>query len=58
MLRCSVFTRSEPIDRQSWHILLGRNGVRSLCEMPSLSIDFDRKAFLPDPRIAGMRWDR
>jgi hypothetical protein len=58
ILTCSTFTRADPSDRQSWRILLGSNGARALCEMPAGSIDFDRKAFLPDPRIEAMRWDR
>jgi hypothetical protein len=55
---CAVFTGSEPRELQSWRILLNSNGVRALCEMPSGSIDFGRKAFLPDPRIEAMQWDR
>jgi len=58
LLRCATFARSDPVERQSWRILLGSNGVRALCEMPVGSIDFDRRAFLPDPRIKGMRWER
>lgn len=58
LLDCAAFARLEPHERQSWRILLGSNGARALCEMPAGSIDFDRKAFLPDPRIEAMRWDR
>jgi hypothetical protein len=58
LLRCATFARSEPHERQTWRILLGSNGARALCEMPAWSIDFDRSAFLPDPRIEGMRWER
>lgn len=58
LLSCATFARSEPHERQTWRILLGSNGARALCEMPAGSIDFDRRAFLPDPRIEGMRWDR
>jgi hypothetical protein len=59
LLNCSTFARSKPNEqRQSWRILLGSNGARALCEMPAGSIDFDRKVFLPDPRIEGMRWER
>lgn len=58
ILHCTVFERPEPVDRQTWRILLGRNGARALCEMPAGAIDFDRNVFLPDPRIAALRWDR
>jgi hypothetical protein len=58
LLSCATFARPDPSDRQSWRILLGSNGARALCEMPAGSIDFDREAFLPDPRIDGMRWER
>lgn len=58
LLSCATFARSEPTERQSWRILLGSNGARALCEMPAVSIDFDRKAFRPDPRIEAMLWDR
>ena len=58
ILHCRVFARAEPVDFQTWRILLGANGARTICEMPAESIDFDRNAFMPDPRIAEMRWDR
>lgn len=58
ILHCAALVRPEPVDRQTWRILLGSNGARALCEMPTGSIDFDRQAFLPDPRIVAMRWDR
>jgi hypothetical protein len=58
VLHCRVFARSEPVDRHTWRILIGRNGTRALCEMPAGSIDFDRDAFLPDQRIAAATWER
>jgi hypothetical protein len=58
LLRCAAFACTEPVAHQTWRILLGANGARALCEMPRLALDFDRTAFLPDPRIAAMRWDR
>jgi hypothetical protein len=58
ILHCRAFARPEPVGYQTWRILLGSNGARAICEMPREWIDFDRDAFLPDPRIAGMRWDR
>ena len=58
LLDCRVFARAEPVDRQTWRILFGGNGVRALCEMPRETLDFGRDVFLPDPRIAIMQWDR
>ena len=58
ILHCRAFVRAEPVGFQTWRILLGANGARAICEMPREAIDFDRAAFLPDPRIAAMRWDR
>jgi len=58
ILDCGAFARSEPVDRQTWRILFGSNGARALCEMPKGTVDFDRNAFLPDPRIVAMQWDR
>ncbi len=58
ILRCRVFARPEPAEHQTWRILLNSNGARALREMPSGSVDFDRNAFLPDPRIQAMQWER
>jgi RES domain len=58
LLTCRAFARAEPSDRQTWRILFGGNGARALCEMPREMIDFDRRAFAADPRIAAMRWER
>jgi RES domain len=58
LLTCHAFANAEPTDRRTWRILLGSNGARALCEMPRITIDFDRRAFARDPRIAAMRWDR
>jgi len=58
ILACSAFAAAEPAARQTWRILLGQNGARALCEMPRVTVDFDRQAFSDDPRIAAMRWER
>jgi hypothetical protein len=58
ILSCRVFPSAEPTSRQTWRILLGKNGARALCEMPQATMDFNRQAFQDDPRIAAMRWDR
>ena len=58
ILHCRAFVGAAPADRQTWRILLGQNGARALCEMPNSALDFGREAFLPDPRIATLQWDR
>jgi len=58
ILRCRAFARSEPIDRQSWRIHFSASGVRALCDFPRTLLEFDRKYFSADPRMAGMIWDR
>jgi hypothetical protein len=58
ILSCRAFASTEPMVRQTWRVLLGQNGARALCEMPRVAIDFDRRAFADDPRIAEMRWER
>jgi len=58
ILSCRAFASAEPMSRQTWRVLLGSNGARALCEMPWATMDFDRRAFHDDPRIAAMRWDR
>jgi hypothetical protein len=58
LLTPSVFTHPEPVDRQSWRIHLDRNGARALCEMPLLSLAFDRETFGADIRIKDMVWER
>lgn len=58
ILTCRAFAAIEPVSRQTWRILLGSNGARASCEMPRLSLDFDRTAFAADPRIAMMEWRR
>jgi RES domain len=58
ILSCRAFAATEPMSRQTWRLLLGGNGARALCEMPHEAIDFNRRAFHDDPRIAAMRWAR
>jgi len=58
LLACGVFTRAEPVERQTWHISLGSNGARAVCAHPDAQLEFDRNAFGNDPRIAAMDWDR
>jgi RES domain len=58
LLTCRVFTKPNPLDRQTWHIRLSEAGVQAICEAPKLGITFDGKSFAADPRIAKLRWVR
>jgi hypothetical protein len=58
IMNCAAFTKSEPVDRQTWGVLVGPTGARALCDMPRLSIDFGKDLFAADPRIKIMNWDR
>jgi hypothetical protein len=58
LLTCRVFTQNDVVDRQTWHFHFTNSGVRSIREAPSSTIQFDRRVFAADPRIAAMKWDR
>ena len=58
LLTCRAFSGARETTRQTWRIHLSAGGVRAQCEMPKLSVDFDRTAFAADPRIATLRWER
>ena len=58
LLTCRGFANSEPVAHQTWRVLLGANGARAVCELPRRMIDFNRAAFVADPRIASMKWER
>jgi hypothetical protein len=58
LLTCGAFAKPAEVARQTWRIHLSASGVRAICEMPPVRVDFDRNAFLPDPRIAGLQWER
>ena len=58
LLTCRAFSGRQETARQTWRIHLGSGGARTQCEMPKLSLDFDRAAFAGDPRIAKMVWER
>jgi hypothetical protein len=58
LLTCGAFAKPAEVARQTWRIYLSPSGARAFCEMPQVTLDFDRNAFLPDPRIEGMRWLR
>lgn len=58
LLTCTVFSRPEPTEWQTWRVRLSAFGVQALCEFPSRRISFDRTAFAGDPRLTALRWDR
>ena len=58
ILLCRAFSRSAPVDRQTWRIRLSPSGVQALCEFPRQAIEFPRNAFVADPRIAALNWNR
>ena len=57
VLTCAAFAAPAPVDRQTWHIRIGRSGGQALCDHPRRGLEFGRDAF-DDPRLAGMVWDR
>lgn len=58
ILDCAAFASRDIGNRQTWRIQLNASGVRLICEFPKLVLNFDRDAFVSDPRIAGMTWER
>jgi RES domain len=58
ILSCRAFAHSEPVAHQTWRLLFGSNGARAVCELPRRTLDFNRAAFVADPRIAAMKWQR
>jgi RES domain len=58
ILTCRAFAHGAPVAHQTWRLLLGSNGARAICELPRRMLDFGRSAFVVDPRIASMRWER
>lgn len=58
VLRCRAFFRRGPIERQSWRLRISAFGVQALCEAPRRRLEFGRRAFDNDPRMAGFVWER
>ena len=58
LLTCKVFARKDAVVRQTWHLHVGRAGVRAACEAPARSLAFGPDAFAADPRLGGMSWAR
>ena len=58
VLTCRAFAVSQPALRQTWRIRIGRSGAQAIREYPQLGLEFRVDTFAPDPRLAGMVWDR
>lgn len=58
ILTCRAFSQPRPVERQTWRIRLSASGIQAICSFPETRIEFDRKAFARDPRIATFDWDR
>ena len=58
LLTCLAFASRQPVERQTWRIHFGAQGVRALCDFPEARMEFDRGAFAADPRIAAFVWNR
>src|SRR5262245_14709100 len=58
LLTCRGFANSEPVAHQTWQLLFGGNGARAVSGLQRRMLDFNRAAFVADPRIASMTWER
>ena len=57
VLVCGAFSRSRPLDRQTWRIRIGPTGVQAICEFPRYGMEFPPGAFT-DPRLASLEWSK
>ncbi len=55
LLSALAFAAREPVERQTWHIRLGRAGVQALCEFPQWRLGFTVADFAADPRLSRFR---
>jgi hypothetical protein len=58
LLTCAAFSVTAPLERQTWRLHFDRHGARALCAHPARRLEFDRRFFAGDPRIASLRWER
>lgn len=58
LLACRAFAAPAPLEHQTWRINLGSHGARAVCDFPDARLEFDREAFVVDPRIATLKWER
>ena len=54
LLTCRAFARNDAVERQTWHLHVGRGGVRAVCETPVRSLAFGLEIFAKDPRLASL----
>ena len=58
LLTCKAFAARQPAERQTWRTHVSSYGVRAVCTFPESRLEFDRKSFADDPRIAALNWER
>lgn len=58
LLTCKAFVRNDAVARQTWHLHVGRAGVRAVCEAPARSLAFSPESFAADPRLEPLNWRR
>ena len=58
VLSCRAFSDRAPVERQSWRIRMSATGAQAVRDHPRAGIEFNQDAFLDDPRLSGMVWDR
>lgn len=58
LLICAAFAEPKPARYQTWHVKLSAEGVYARLDGATASLQFDRAAFAPDPRIAKLVWLR
>ena len=58
VLSCWAFRASAPVERQRWRIRMSATGAQAVRDHPRAGIEFNQDAFLDDPRLSGMVWDR
>lgn len=58
LLTCRVFARNDAVERQTWHLHVGRAGVRAVCESPGRSLAFGLEIFANDSRLDPLHGDR
>ncbi len=58
LLTCRAFARKDAVERQTWHLHVGRAGVRAVCETPTRSLAFALAVFAQDPRLAPLLRER
>lgn len=58
LLICAAFSKPAPLERRTWRLRLGQAGVQAICEHPVARMEFDRRCFAADPRVASINWDR